>query len=342
MALADELFISVTKVFPVVAYLERNGIAKENFLSELGLGADILDFPENKLSLAQLDDIFLLAERLLNDEFIGLHVGETITKGFSSILGHILLNCATLSQALEKYCVYERLVDDTTRTSVYREGNNTIIESTIKESSIRGSRQLLEYKMSGIRAYAVLLAKKQFPIVMVEFVHAAPVGRGEYERVFRSPVLFNRRRNGLVVDSKHLRLRIPEPNRELLSVFEGHAAATLKSLSLGDSFRKKASDIIIHTMNGRIPTVEEVAQHLAVSVRTLQMRLSKEGTSYRQLLDEIRKEVAFRYLRDKTVTIAEVAYLLGFSETSAFHRAFKGWTKLTPTEYRVSEASVLA
>lgn len=342
MALRDQLFISVTKVFPIVSYLERNAITKETFLSELGHGAEVLDHPDNKLSLAQLDNILLTAQRLVKDEFIGLHLGETITKGFSSILGHIMMNCATLLDALEKYCAYERLVDDTTRTSFYGEGDRTVIESTIGDTSIQCLRQLAEYKISGIRAYSVLLAEKQFPIVNVEFAHVAPAATSEYERVFRSPVLFNQRRNALVLDSKHLRLPIAEPNLELLSVFEAHAASMLKSLSLGDSFRKKAGEVIIHTLNGRLPTVEAIAQQLAVSVRTLQMRLSKEGTSYRQLLDDIRKNMAFRYLQDRTVTIGEIAYLLGFSESSAFHRAFKRWTDQTPGEYRASDSSVRA
>lgn len=334
MALKDQLFISVTKISPIFSYLEQHAVTKKDLLSELGLGTEVFEAPDNKISLAQVDNILLTAQRLIRDDYIGLHVGEMITKGFSSILGHILMNCATLHEALEKYCTYERLVDDTTRTTFYNEGNYTIIESTIEDTTVGSLRQLAEYKISGIRAYAALLVEKQLRVSRVEFVHAAPKDVHEYERVFHSRVLFNQRRNALIVESEDLLLPIREPNRELLSAFEAYAASMLNSLLLEDSFRKKTSEVIVHTLNGKLPTIETIAERLAVSVRTLQMRLNNEGTSFRRLLDDIRKNMAFRYLQDRTATIGEIAYLLGFSEASAFHRTFKRWTGQTPREYR--------
>ena len=87
-------------------------------------------------------------------------------------------------------------------------------------------------------------------------------------------------------------------------------------------------------MHGEVPSIEALAHNLAISIRHLQRELQAKGTSYQQLLDATRKELALRYLKKPNVTVHDVAFLLGFSEPSAFHRAFKRWTGQTPRTYR--------
>ena len=81
-------------------------------------------------------------------------------------------------------------------------------------------------------------------------------------------------------------------------------------------------------------SLEVVAERLGMSARTLQRKLHASGTSHQELLDEMRRDLAVRYLREPGMAVCEVAYLLGFSESSAFHRAFKRWTGTTPSEFR--------
>jgi AraC-like DNA-binding protein len=314
--------------------VEQLGVSRKALMERSGIDLAAFDSPDNKLTLAQLDRLLQSAWQMTGDDFIGLHLGENLTKGFSNILGYVMMNCSSLREAFGKYCSYERIVDETTKTTFYKEGDLTIVESSIQDDSIASVRHLSEYKISGIYSYSRLLAERDFPLVKVQFVHSAPAHTGEYERVFRSPVFFNQPRNALVIDSNYMGLSIKEPNRDLLELFEGHAAFLLKSMNGLDSFTKKANGVIAKMIKGEKPTIEEVAKRLTMSVRTLQMRLKEEGTSYRQLLNGVRKEMAERYLSDDTMAIAEVAYLLGFSEASAFHRTFKRWTGYTPGEFR--------
>ncbi|MEW5814957.1 MAG: AraC family transcriptional regulator [Spirochaetota bacterium] len=322
----DRLFVSVTKVFPILSYLDGLQISRRAFCAEAGLPIETFEFPDSKLSLAQ---------RMTGDEFVGLHMGEFLTKGFSHILGYVMMNCATLLQALEKFSTYERLVDETTRTSFYEEKNCTVIESAILDKSINSLRQLAEYKLSGSYSYTKLLTEQQIRIVRVEFMHAAATNKQEYDRVFGCTIRFRQSRNALVMNSASLRLPIREPNPQLLAAFETNATAMLKSVSATDSFSYRTSRILASMMSGVLPGIEEIAKRQAVSVRKLQMKLKEEGTSYRHLLDEVRKGMAMRYLRDRTMAISEIAYLLGFSEPSVFHRSFKRWTDRTPQEFRM-------
>jgi len=92
--------------------------------------------------------------------------------------------------------------------------------------------------------------------------------------------------------------------------------------------------IIKNEFKGGEASLEKVAGQLGLSGRTLQRKLQERGTTHQELLDQMRKELAVRYLREPEMAICEVAYLLGFSESSALHRAFKRWTGKTPSEFR--------
>ena len=125
-----------------------------------------------------------------------------------------------------------------------------------------------------------------------------------------------------------------EPNGALLEAFEEIARKTLKGLGIKGIYTEKVTDILLREIRGEIPAVGRVAELLSMSTRNLQLCLRREGTSYSALVDEIRKGIAVSYLGDRDVPTDEIAYVLGFSETSAFQRAFKRWTKITPGEYR--------
>jgi AraC-like DNA-binding protein len=339
MATKDQLFISVTKLYPVLSYLESVGIEKESFCSAADLPSETLRNPDSKISMAKLDDILQTAQLMTNDDFLGLHMGEMLTRPFSHIIGHIMMNCETMVHALNRFCEFQRLLDETTRTTFYKEDDCTVIEAVIRDKSIRVLRQLAEYKLSGAYSYAKLLTAKPIRLIRVDFEHAAPSSQEEYERIFGCRVHFNERRNALAMDSECLNFPIIEPNSILLKILETYAKDMLKSANASDTFTNKTTQLAISMMPGSLPNIKEIAKRQAVSVRKLQMKLKEEGTGYRILLDDIRKAMAIKYLADDTLSIGEIAYLLGFSEPSAFHRAFKRWTERTPETFRMKRGT---
>ena len=125
------------------------------------------------------------------------------------------------------------------------------------------------------------------------------------------------------------------PNSELLEHFEQYADSLLGKISLAESFTRKISQNLIEMMRGGdTPSIALVSRRNNMSVRKLQILLEKENTTFKKLLQVVRKEMALAYLREKQILLAEVAYLLGFSEPSSFHRAFKQWTGQTPGQFR--------
>ncbi len=170
--------------------------------------------------------------------------------------------------------------------------------------------------------------------IEARFKHKAPQDVSEYKRIFNFPVSFGKSTNALLFDKKYLELPVVLPDKELLYVFENHAEDVLIKLSNNESITRKVSSFLVKMIHDKPPTLETVAKKFFMSVRKLQLLLENEGTTYKNILNTIRKELAFNYLRDNQISVAEVSYLLGFSEPSAFHRAFKKWTGKTPGNYR--------
>jgi AraC-like DNA-binding protein len=100
------------------------------------------------------------------------------------------------------------------------------------------------------------------------------------------------------------------------------------------SLGSRVREWLIAQLRGGNPRIDALAEHLHMSERTLRRRLGEEGTSFKRILDEVRRELAIGYVQERQLSTGEIAFLLRYSEPSAFQRAFKRWTKLTPSEYR--------
>ena len=120
----------------------------------------------------------------------------------------------------------------------------------------------------------------------------------------------------------------------LHDVLERQAAEIAARLPKGDGVAAEVRRILVTRLSQGDMQIDDVARELATSSRSLQRRLSEAGISYQQLLDDMRREAAHTYLTNPTLAIGEVAYLLGYSEPAAFHRAFKRWNGITPQAFR--------
>jgi AraC-like DNA-binding protein len=159
-----------------------------------------------------------------------------------------------------------------------------------------------------------------------------------YARIFRAPVTNNSAETQLVFSTELLDLPINSPDETLLRYLTPIAEEIVRNLPGGQSLRQKVQEKILASLEYGSYSVSAIADQLHVSVRTLQRRLEVEGTAFAELLDSTRQLAAQEYLKDPRIAITEVAYLLGFSESSTFYRAFKRWTNMTPIQFRKSLA----
>ena len=141
----------------------------------------------------------------------------------------------------------------------------------------------------------------------------------------------------MVFRDEDLALPLARADAQLGELLRGLAEDALKKRTVAESPLDNVRRILAEELQRGVPSLDVVASRLATSERTLRRRLEGEGTTFRALLDETRAELARVYVADARMPLAEVAFMLGFSEPSAFHRAFKRWTKTTPAAFRASK-----
>lgn len=272
--------------------------------------------------------------RLTNDDNLGIHQGEHLSKGFSNILGYVLMNCSTLKECWIKYCRYEKIIDSTSISDFEIIDNYAVLSNITVDKVLKGNRYFSEFKISGMLSYIKLLSDENLQLHEVHFAHSKPSNTFEYERIFQCKLCFEKSANALIFDSELLNISVIEPNEKLLLLFEKNAEEILESFN-DNKYANMVTEILLEEIKKcNLPSIENIAKKLLLSVRSLQLYLYKEDTSYIKLVKETRKYIAEKYLNDRNISIDEITYILGFSETSAFHRALKNWTGVTPTQFR--------
>lgn len=328
-----QLTTSITKLAPLFQILENEKINVAEFLESAGLDPSIRESPDNRITLEQMFELTYKALELTGDEYIGLRQGKMFT-GLSSILGYVMMNCKDFGEAMGKYCIYQKLTDETKRVEMLYEKDTVVLKLDAAFEQYNRDRQLTDYRLAATVSFYKILTGKNLQLNEVRLRYDPPETIFEYEQVFKCPLQFNNSMNALVFSKEQLRTPIKQPNRDLMELFEGHARVILEKFLNIESHCKKTTRLIMDSLKGEVPTINTIAKRMAMSVRNLQLKLKEEGASFRELLDTIRKDLSIEYLKDRSMSITEVSYLLGFSEPSAFHRSFKRWTDSGPAAYR--------
>lgn len=196
------------------------------------------------------------------------------------------------------------------------------------------SRPYAEYCLAAFVLRVRAATGVSLPVRGVTFVHRAPPDVREHERVFGCPVRFEAEHNRVSIDRAVWETPTNRANPGVLQVLTEHADLLLQKLPRGPSLVERMRRAIGERLRGGDYSLESVARDLSMSPRSLQRHLSELGYSYHTLADEVRAATARLYLEQPDIAIAEIAYLLGFSDQSTFNRAYKRWTGHTPARSR--------
>jgi AraC-like DNA-binding protein/2-polyprenyl-3-methyl-5-hydroxy-6-metoxy-1,4-benzoquinol methylase len=250
------------------------------------------------------------------------------------VVGSISIHCPTIRQAIDIFVRYRRLVSDAEPPSLVEEGDRAILTFHFIRASERCSRLRAELGITALVRFAFMSALSKPRSVAIEFEHEAPSYAAEYEKVLGFPVGFGRPSTRILFERRVLDEPQIHANPEVRQLLESQAERRLGDLSAPPPLSQRVRDLVADHYQGTKPPMEEVARKLSLSGRSLRRRLSEEGTSYASLLEEAFAEVARRKLSDPSARIQEVAHRMGFSEASAFHRAFKRAIGVTPAQFR--------
>jgi len=248
-------------------------------------------------------------------------------------LGFAWLASDSLREALERLVRFSKLI-----SNVIRFGLEATPQSM--DLVVRDLERLPGIPDSSIdSAMAVLLrmcritAGHAIDPLRVDLTHPRPSCSSEFDQLFRAPVNFGAADNRMCFDKSVLETHLTSSNPELARINDQAVIEYLARFDRNDMAMQVRTRLIERLPAGT-PRQDEIARDLNISLRSMQRKLQDAGTSYRELLDKTRSELAMHYVRETHRQLGEVAYLLGFSEPGSFTRAFRRWTGASPLEYR--------
>ncbi len=202
-----------------------------------------------------------------------------------------------------------------------------------------GMRISNEATIASIATISREVASKPLKPLAVYFKHPAPKSIADHEAYFGCPVHFDTDRDALLISHESLQTPNKLADEGISTFFESHLQSEVSKLEDVPSLERQVRSEVSQSLSEGIPTLPDIANRLGMSGRTLQRRLSEHGHSYQNLVDESRRQLAKNLLKDTDFSLVEVAFLTGFSEQSAFTRAFKRWAGQTPRSFRIATQS---
>lgn len=305
-----------------------------------GITTEQLEDADRKLTLQQNCAIMEAALNISGNKTLGLHVGEKTTAVVLGITGHLMESSRDIITALKNLqqftTVFTRLYNfymEITNDEMYYYCEPLEIWNDMSPET---ARQSVDIAFAGALHIIHLLTGKLLHPKKVMYRYAQVFNTSEHERIFKCRPFYNQPCNCIVFALTDVQLPVIGYNKALNAIFKNLLDSEIKKEAAGKTFSGEVKQVILKHFQFNFPQLETIAGHMHITPRTLQRKLKEENTSFRLLSDSIKQELACNLLQNKTFTVAEIAYKLGYAEPGAFQRAFRQWTGRSPGAYRVA------
>lgn len=330
---------SLNAVLPLLEYLEGRGLDPKAVLGRVGIPASALEDARMRLPKGDLEALWQVASDATSDPAIALRVSALAKPSELGVIGYLASASESVRTSLEIVRGLTPLLWEGVDCALESEGEVAFFRCSTG-SPESASRFTIEYAIGLTIAMSRLIGAAHSDPLEARFSHAAPGYADEYERILRLPVRFDARESGVLYPIAMMDGSNPAADAALRRVLERHAADELARLETGTRLCQRVRACIrsmLPAADGA--TADAVAARLRISSRSLRRRLRQEGTHFQAILDDVRSELANHYLAIENRRIDEVAFLLGFSDPSAFTKAFRRWTACTPAAFVRRRAS---
>lgn len=320
--------VATNDIRALVDALGRLGYDTEALLSGIGLRRTHFHDPDARLSIETYPALLTRAQQQRFTPNLALHLAAVTPMGAFPLLDYLVLTCDSVGAGLLQLARYYRLT-----------GSPVVIE--VRDDSdcidvVYAGRTIpfgVEYGVSLAMLHLREETGGQFAAAKIQFEHR-PDDSGEFERILGCPVQVGADWSGIRVTRDKWSVTLRRRDPVLRTILERQADNVVAKLPESGDVVSELSRLLESQIASGDTSIDSVARKLRVSPRTLQRRLTGEGKTYQLLLDGARKSLAGRHVSEARLAICEVAYLLGYSEPAAFHRAFKRWYGVTPQSFR--------
>ena len=326
--------ISLAVVRGLVEAVERAGIERTHFLKSAGVDLADIEAPDVRWPRDEVFRLCDVAMDLSGNPGLGLHWIERLTERMFAPVSHLVVHGSTLRQALALLGQFFRLLGDDAPYLISEDERWVTIRClSSHHSSLRTQRFEAEMLMGGfwklVRSFNLHAEPEQ-----VNFEYPAPPYHTDYTRLFKGKQRFAQAFTGLVFERGLLDAPAPQKDDDVREALQALAERRLLRVTHNTPYSTRVREFLVREGWPHRTDMQSVARALELSVRSLRRRLEEEGKPYNDILSEAQASVAKQLLQDQRRTIQEVAYEMGFSDPSTFHRAFKRWTGTTPSTYR--------
>ena len=321
--------------------LEMYGLDSGALARRAGIVLPEVIGPTDRIAADKADAVLQLAIPLIRDPAFGLQVARCWHPANLGVLGYAWLSSSTLRTGLRRMERYHRLIGDRGATEIEEVPRGIKVRFWGKRgdpAEVPVAAVVVDMAIALLLDMCRMNAGAALRPLAVSLRRRKPESTAPYEHFFGCPVRFGAAENFFVLSRDDADALLPSSNKQLATVFDSMLGAELALHDKSDVIARCRAAVLEHLTSGEV-SEEETAKLLHMSPRTLQRKLAEASLTYQQLVDATRRDLALRYVVDAGRSISDITFSLGFSQPSAFTRAFKRWTGSSPTDYRASRTS---
>lgn len=303
-----------------------------------GISDELLSTPKARISIPKFMRLGRTAIEATGEPALGLEMGALTRISHAGLPGYAAMTAPTLGQALSTLIHFERLGSQNQRgySQFYREAPHG--QGVAHFYSISPYNEynffVVDLMLSSWLHLARWLTGQNRLVKEVQIEYPKPSYYSRHEELFQCPVQFGQERNALVFSAPTLQLPTlyasPPTHGEAMAACN----AELLEITRTQSLKGRVANLLGPLLQGRTPSMNDVANQMGIAPWTLRRKLHREGVTFQDLLEETRRSLAESYVQDTELSFGEIAFRLGFSSPAAFHRAFRRWTGVSPGAFR--------
>ena len=347
MLIHQERFTTQSGSMPTVLASAADGLVDrliearadpERAFEAVGLPIKNIASPANQIHLHQYCGLFEEAARETRDDNFGLRFGLDFLPERLGLLGYLAINSPTLYAAIKNIVTYFPAHQQDTRVGLSQDAGLATFCYMIESGSVLDKRQDAELSLGMfLNIFRRALGADWSPLE-IHFAHPKSADWREHRDLFGAPVYFGQPKNAVIMHADDLNRTMPNADHVLMRLIAAQLAARVNTSRKPVNIVDRIRHLIEVGLSDGSCTLEKIASDCRIPAWTLQRQLSESGTSFNRLLTKARHDLAVRYLKEFNLPVTEVALMLGYSETSAFSRAFRQWTGQSPSGYLANNA----
>ncbi|GEM_PF-3513539 len=339
----QESTVSAIALQPLLFVLSKRGIDSTTLLGSVQIAPESVAAPNARIPLDQYRAIWHQAVGMSGDPALGVHVGLKSEPSAFGPVGYVLLNARDCRTAFQLWNQFSRLILDAPLFELTRQGDIASISvARTTNASPDSIRPMTEFVVFSLLRVAVFLTNinpsDESELIGLEFRHARPADEvvATYtEAAHTTNIRFSAGANRILFNAGCLDRPVAYADPAMLQLMIQRSDQIMQAMAVEGDIVARARAAIRRRLAGQTPTLAVIARDCNMSPSTLQRRLKASGARFQQLLDQVRLDFAKAYLNEPNPSLEELSFLLGYSDSTAFHHAFRRWTGMSSIEYRM-------